>query len=83
MKGLAHACYRLCLFVYPEEFRQEFARSMVATFDELVRSRGAIAFLPGEMLDVLAQGLRERAARARRSRPNKTASAAELWLKQG
>ncbi|TDI45873.1 MAG: FtsX-like permease family protein [Acidobacteria bacterium] len=81
MKCLARACYRLCLLVYPEDFRRQFESSMVATFDELVRSRGTISVLSREVLDVLVQGLRERAARGRRSRPNKTASTAELWLK--
>ena len=81
MKRLARACYRLCLLVHPEDFRQQFESSMVATFDELIRSRGTLAVLPREVLDVLVQGLRERAVRVRRSRPNRTASAAELWLK--
>jgi hypothetical protein len=81
MKRLARACYRLCLLAYPEDFRRQFESSMVATFDELVRSRGTITVLPREVLDVLVQGLREREAHGRRSRPSKTASTVELWLK--
>ena len=51
MKRLARACYRLCLLAYPEDFRWQFESSMVATFDELVRSRGTITVLPREALE--------------------------------